>query len=65
MTLPCLRPQELIYTGTDIGTLMQEIQKAQDVINKIKDMKQGLIGTALVTVLNEVQHFSLVWCLVL
>ncbi len=44
---------------------MQEIQKAQDVINKIKDMKQGLIGTALVTVLNEVQHFSLVWCLVL
>ncbi len=47
--------QELIYTGTDIASLMQEIQKAQDVINKIRDMKQGQLGTALVSVLNEVR----------
>ena len=33
---------------------MKEIQKAQDVINKIKEMRQGLLGTALVSVLNEV-----------
>ena len=37
-----------------MAILLQEIQKAQDTINKIKDMRQGLLGTALVSVLNEV-----------
>ena len=50
--------QEQIYTGTDIATLMSEIQKAQGVINKIKNMRQGLLGTALVSVLNEVSMLS-------
>jgi len=47
--------QEQIYTGTDISLLLSEIQKSQDVINKIKSMRQGLLGTALVTVMNEVR----------
>ena len=34
--------------------LFKEIQTTQDVINKIKDMRQGLLGTALVSVMNEV-----------
>lgn len=43
-----------IYNGSDIAQLLGEIQKAQNVINKIKDMKQGMLGTALVSVMNEV-----------
>ena len=46
--------QEQLYTGSDISSLLVEIQKAQDVINKIKEMRQGLLGTALVSVMNEV-----------
>ena len=38
---------------------MGEIQKAQDIINKIKDMRQGLLGTALVSVLNEVNRLTM------
>ena len=46
--------QEQIYTGTDISTLLKEVQKAQDIINKIKEMRRGLLGTALVSVMDEV-----------
>ena len=46
--------QEQIYTGTDISVLLKEIQKAQDVINKIKDMRQGMMGSALISIMNEV-----------
>ncbi len=45
-----------MYTGSDIGALLSEIQKAQDVINKIKEMRQGMLGTALVSVMNEVRR---------
>ena len=51
--------QEQIYTGTDISILLKEIQKSQDVINKIKDMRQGLLGTALVSVMDEVRNLYL------
>lgn len=46
--------EESIYTGSDISTLLKEIQKAQDVLNKIGDMKKGLLGTALVKVMSEI-----------
>lgn len=47
--------QEQIYTGTDISILLKEIQRAQDVINKIKDMRQGMMGSALISIMNEVR----------
>lgn len=46
--------EEQIYTGTDISLLLKEIHKAQDVINKIKDMHKGMMGTALVSIMNEI-----------
>lgn len=35
--------------------LLQEIKTAQDVINKIAEMRQGMMGDALVSILNEVR----------
>lgn len=52
----CLSLQEQIYTGTDITTLLREIKRAQDVINKIAEMRQGMMGDALVSILNEVRN---------
>ncbi|XP_077979926.1 von Willebrand factor A domain-containing protein 3A-like isoform X2 [Glandiceps talaboti] len=46
--------EEQIYTGTDITHLLREIKKSQDVINKIKEMRQGMMGDALVSILNEI-----------
>ncbi|XP_006823607.1 von Willebrand factor A domain-containing protein 3A-like [Saccoglossus kowalevskii] len=46
--------EEQIYTGTDITFLLREIKKAQEVINKIKEMRQGMMGDALVSILNEI-----------
>ncbi|XP_071962568.1 von Willebrand factor A domain-containing protein 3A-like isoform X2 [Antedon mediterranea] len=45
---------EQIYTGTDITLLLREIKVAQDVINKIQEMRQGMVGDALVSILNEI-----------
>ncbi|XP_063961989.1 von Willebrand factor A domain-containing protein 3A-like [Lytechinus pictus] len=46
--------EEQIYTGTDITILLREIKRAQDVINKIAEMRQGMMGDALVSILNEI-----------
>ncbi|ELU05822.1 hypothetical protein CAPTEDRAFT_167235 [Capitella teleta] len=46
--------EEQIYTGTDISLLLKEVQNAQTIINKIKEMRSGLLGTALVSVLDEI-----------
>ncbi|XP_070580843.1 von Willebrand factor A domain-containing protein 3A-like isoform X2 [Ptychodera flava] len=46
--------EEQIYTGTDITYLLKEIKNAQDVINKIKEMRQGMMGDALISILNEI-----------
>ncbi|XP_052071945.1 von Willebrand factor A domain-containing protein 3A-like isoform X3 [Mytilus californianus] len=46
--------EEQIYTGTEISVILKEIQKAQDVINKIKEMRQGMMGSALVSIINEI-----------
>ncbi|CAD5118449.1 DgyrCDS7156 [Dimorphilus gyrociliatus] len=48
--------EESIYTGSDISTLLKEIQTAQDVLNKIGEMKKGLLGTALVRVMSEINE---------
>ena len=34
--------------------LLDEIRNCQDVLNKIADMKLGHLGTALVTIINQV-----------
>ncbi|PIK60484.1 putative von Willebrand factor A domain-containing protein 3A [Apostichopus japonicus] len=46
--------EEQIYTGTDIALLLREIKTAQDVINKIQQMRQGMMGDALISILNEI-----------
>jgi hypothetical protein len=46
--------EELIYNSTDINLLLKEIQKVQDVLNKIKDMKKGMFGSAIIQIENEV-----------
>lgn len=35
--------------------LLKEIQKTQDLLNRIKDMKQGTLGSAIVQIANEIQ----------
>ncbi|XP_076458970.1 von Willebrand factor A domain-containing protein 3A-like isoform X2 [Babylonia areolata] len=47
--------EEQIYTGTDISLLLKEINRAQDVINKIKDMRKGMMGSALISIMNEIK----------
>lgn len=46
--------EEQIYTGHDISYLLREVQVAQDVINKIKAMRKGMMGTALVSIMDEI-----------
>ncbi|XP_064617094.1 von Willebrand factor A domain-containing protein 3A-like [Liolophura sinensis] len=46
--------EEQIYTSTDISLILKEIKKTQDIINKIKEMRQGMMGTALVSIMNEI-----------
>ncbi|KAI0236056.1 von Willebrand factor A domain-containing protein 3A [Lamellibrachia satsuma] len=48
--------EEQIYGSSDIGLLLREVQKAQRIINKIIGMRQGLLGTALVSVTNEINN---------
>lgn len=50
--------EEQIYTGDDISRLLKEVKEAQGIINKIKDMRRGLLGTALVSIMDEVRMFS-------
>lgn len=46
--------EEQIYTGTDISLLLKEIHKTQEVINRIKEMRQGMMGSALISIMNEI-----------
>lgn len=41
---------EQIMTGTDLSLLAEELRKAQEVLAKIKEMKQGAIGDTRITV---------------
>ena len=46
--------EELIYNSTDVNLILKEIQKVQDVSAKIKEMKQGMLGSAMIQIQNEV-----------
>ncbi|CAF0842281.1 unnamed protein product [Brachionus calyciflorus] len=46
--------EELIYNSTDINILLKEIKKVQDVLNRIKEMKNGMLGSAIIQIENEI-----------
>ncbi|XP_059162068.1 von Willebrand factor A domain-containing protein 3A-like [Physella acuta] len=46
--------EEQIYTSTDISLLLAEIREAQEIINKIKEMRQGMMGSAIISIMNEI-----------
>jgi len=35
--------------------LLQEVHRCQDIINKVKSMREGQLGTATVTVMDQVE----------
>ena len=47
--------KEQIYTSTDITAIFDEIKKVQQILDKIHEMRQGLLGTAIVTIMDEVR----------
>ena len=46
--------KQLIYNSTDISILLKEINRIQEILNKIKEMRQGTLGSALIRIENEV-----------
>jgi hypothetical protein len=52
----------MAYNSTDVSLLLKEIQKTQDLLNRIKEMKQGMLGSAIVQIANEVSpSFFIKW----
>ena len=47
--------QEQIMTGTDLSLLAEEMRKAQEVLEKIKEMKSGIIGSTKIAVQASVE----------
>ncbi|XP_078521244.1 von Willebrand factor A domain-containing protein 3A isoform X2 [Lissotriton helveticus] len=47
--------EEQIYTSSDVQMLVCEYQRARDVLNKIKEMRQGMLGNALISIMQEKQ----------
>ncbi|CAH2307159.1 Hypothetical predicted protein [Pelobates cultripes] len=45
--------EDEIYSSTDIHLLVNEIQKAIDVLNKIKELREGRLGDILVSIIQE------------
>uniref|UniRef100_A0A8C5QXN6 von Willebrand factor A domain containing 3A n=1 Tax=Leptobrachium leishanense TaxID=445787 RepID=A0A8C5QXN6_9ANUR len=45
--------EDEIYKSTDFQVLGNEIQKAFDVLNKIKEMREGRLGDTLISVMQE------------
>lgn len=45
---------ELIYASSDISGLLQEIDKTQEVLKKIGEMRQGMLDSTLVSIMNEI-----------
>jgi len=50
--------------STDVAVLLDEIRSCQDILSKITDMKLGYLGTALITITNQVcrSHQSYLFC---
>ncbi|PAA71031.1 hypothetical protein BOX15_Mlig018061g1 [Macrostomum lignano] len=45
---------ELIYASSDISGLLQEIDTTQEVLKKIGEMRQGMLDSTLVSIMNEI-----------
>lgn len=43
-----------MYSSTDVNLLLKEIQKVQELLNKIKEMRKGMLGSAMIQIENEV-----------
>ena len=41
-------------TGTDLSLLAQEMMKAQEILEKIKEMKSGVIGNTRIAVQSSI-----------
>ncbi|XP_015216057.2 von Willebrand factor A domain-containing protein 3A isoform X2 [Lepisosteus oculatus] len=46
--------QGAIYSSSDIALLQRETQKAMDLLSKIKEMRQGLLGDMFVSVMQKI-----------
>ena len=46
-----------MYNGTDISLLLKEIQKVQDILIRVKEMKSGMLGSAMIQIQNEVINY--------
>ena len=46
--------QEQILTGTDLNLLVQEMKKAQDILEKVKEMKSGVIGNTRISMQSSI-----------
>ena len=51
--------KQLMYNGTDISLLLKEIQRVQDVLMRVKEMKNGMLGSAMIQIQNEVNNWYL------
>lgn len=45
---------EQILTGTDLNLLVQEMKKAQDILEKVKEMKSGVIGNTRISMQSSI-----------
>ncbi|XP_075926061.1 von Willebrand factor A domain-containing protein 3A isoform X2 [Petromyzon marinus] len=46
--------QEAMYSSTDIKLLVQESQTAMDILGKIREMRQGILGETIVSIMQQV-----------
>ena len=46
--------QEQILTGTDLNLLVQEMKKAQDILEKVEEMKSGVIGNTRISMQSSI-----------
>ncbi|KAM4632349.1 von Willebrand factor A domain-containing protein 3A [Discoglossus pictus] len=46
--------EDEIYESTDIQLLVHECHKAIDVLNKIKEMREGMLGDSLISIIQEI-----------
>jgi negative regulator of replication initiation len=54
-----------MYNGTDISLLLKEIQKVQDILMRVKEMKNGMLGSAMIQIQNEANNYFLFVCVYL
>ena len=47
--------KQMIYNSTDMNILLKEIQRVQDVLDRVKEMKKGMLGSSIIQIENEVR----------